>query len=159
MAVQSRAGRKVAEPQEPFDGEGLPPTTDQVSVQIRSDKRGIIDDEDECSRPIKRQKIQNIVGDGMSTEKPIRFRPANRAPPTEEDLELTQSDQGDTQDAEDEENIESDPPSPQVSTTKRVSELRGGDRKRSSRRRHLEKVARRNEHGHRSGLNKEWSMS
>lgn len=156
VAVQSGAVQKLAVQQEPIEGEGLLPTNQQT----RSEKRGAVDDdEDESNLPAKRRKVGNGVEIGTPTENSIGFRPANRAPPTEEDLELTQPLQEDTLDAGGESDIESDPSSPQVSTTKRVSELRAGRPQRSSRTRHMEKLARRSGYRLRSSLRKEWSMS
>ncbi|KAL1877384.1 hypothetical protein Daus18300_002368 [Diaporthe australafricana] len=160
VAVQPGAVQKLAVQQKPIEEEGLLPTNQKA----RSEKRGAVDDdEDESNLPAKRRKVENAVGIGMSSESSVGFRPANRAPPTEEDLELTQPLQedtlDDTLDAEGEADVESDPSLPQVSTSKRVSELRDGRAKRSSRARHMEKVARRSGYKLRSSLRKEWSMS
>lgn len=111
----------------------------------------------------KRQKSGKKGESGSSTGEAVGFRPANRAPPTEEDLELTNPVQkakscAEGQEcAEPDEDVGFDPSSPKATMSKRVSELRGNGTKRSSRTRHLEKVARRSEYGLRSGLSKEWS--
>ncbi|KAK2604386.1 hypothetical protein N8I77_007323 [Diaporthe amygdali] len=154
----AREDKNLAMQQEPTWEEVIHPPTHK----FKSKKRGPIDDKEDCDPPVKRQKIEGEGECGPTTEKPVQFRPANRAPPTEEDLELTKPLQGASSDAEEgindgfEKDLEYDQSSPH---TKRVSELRGSRPKRSSRTRHMEKVARRSEYGLRSGLRKEWSMS
>lgn len=147
--------------QKPARGTDAPPPILQAGSKKRAASRG----EDSPRSPAKRRKSGQQGGHGISpTAKAVEFRPANRAPPTEEDLELTRPVRRAKPDAQDEERVQAekddefDPPSPTVTTSKRVSELRGDGTKRSSRTRHLEKVARRSEYGLRSGLRKEWSM-
>lgn len=134
------------------------------NLQASSKKRGAIDNENGSETPAKRQKTRQEGMSGSPTVKSVGFRPANRTPPTEEDLELTKPVQKAKPGAEDEESVELDedlefdPSSPKATMSRRVSELRGDGAKRSSRRRHLEKVARRSEYELRSGLRREWSM-
>lgn len=112
--------------------------------------------------PAKRQETGHEGEHGSPVVKPVGFRPANRTPPTEEDLELTRpvqkakaGEEGEER-VEHEEDVVNGPSLPQASMSKRVSELRGGATRRSSRSRH-QKLTRRNEYGLRSGLRKEWS--
>lgn len=133
-------------------------------LQASRKKRGASDSENGSGFPSKRQKTGQEGVYGSPTVKSVGFRPANRTPPTAEDLELTKPVRKAKPGAEVEESIEAeedvefDPSSPKATMSKRVSELRGDGTKRSSRTRHLEKVARRSEYGLRSGLRKEWSM-
>lgn len=136
-----------------------PPT-----LQANSKKRGVTDSEAGSGPPAKRQKTGQERGYVSPTMKTVGFRPANRTPPSEEDLDLTRSVQKSRPGAAGEEHVEPeeddefDSYSPKATLSKRVSELRGDGTKRGSRTRHQEKVARRNEYGLRSGLRKEWSM-
>lgn len=135
-----------------------------ASLQASSKKRRVTNNEDVSGAPAKRPKTGQGKRHGSPTVKSVGFRPANRTPPTEEDLELTRPVQKAKPGAEGEENVEPeqdleiDPSSTKATTSRRVSELRGNGTKRSSRTRHLEKVARRSEYGLRSGLRREWSM-
>lgn len=146
--------------QKPARGTDTPPPILQGSSKRRAASRG----EDSPKSPAKRRKSGQQGDNGTPTAKAVEFRPANRAPPTEEDLELTRPVRRAKTDAQGEERAQAekddefDPPSPTVTMSKRVSELRGGGTRRSSRTKHLEKVARRNEYGLSSGLRKEWSM-
>lgn len=139
--------------------ESRPPT-----LLANSKKRGVIDNEAGCGPPAKCQKTGQEGECGSPTVKAVGFRPANRTPPSEEDLELTKSVQKAKPVAAGEEHFEAedddefDSYSPKATLSKRVSELRGDGTKRASRTRHQEKVARRSEYGLRSGLRKEWSM-
>lgn len=133
-------------------------------LQASRKKHGAADNENDSEPTAKRQKTGQEGVYGSPTVKAVGFRPANRTPPTEEDLELTKpvrkaksGAEGEEYD-EPEEDVEFDPSSPKATMSRRVSELRGNGTKRSSRTKHLEKVARRSEYGLRSGLRKEWSM-
>ena len=158
--VRSGAVQGTVVQQDPAWGkESRPP-----NLQASSKKRGAIDIDDGFGPAAKRQETRHEGGHGSPIVKPVEFRPANRAPPTEEDLELTRPVQKAKSDAEGdecvetEEDVEIGPALPQATMSKRVSELRGGATRRSSRSRHQGKVARRSEYGLRSGLRKEWSM-
>lgn len=139
--------------------ESRPPT-----LLANSKKRGVIDDEAGSDPPAKRQSTGQDGPHGSPPMKVVGFRPANRTPPSEEDLELTKSVKKAKPGAEREEHVEAeeddefDSYSPKATLSKRVSELRGDGTKRASRTRHQEKVARRSEYGLRSGLRREWSM-
>lgn len=136
-----------------------PPT-----LQANGKKRGVTGSEAGSGPPAKRQKTGQEGVYVSPTMKAVGFRPANRTPPSEEDLELTKPVQKARAGAAGEEHVESeeddefDSYSPKATLSKRVSELRGDGTKRASRTRHQEKVARRSEYGLRSGLRKEWSM-
>lgn len=133
-------------------------------LQPSRNKRGATDNENGSGFPSKRQKTGQEGVYGSPTVKAVGFRPANRTPPTAEDLELTKPVRKAKPGAEveesvePEEDVEFDSSSPKATMSKRVSELRGDGTKRSSRTRHREKVARRSEYGLRSGLRKQWSM-
>lgn len=139
--------------------ETRPPT-----LQASSNKREAIDDEASSGPPAKRQKTGQEGVYGSPAMKAVEFRPANRTPPSEEDLKLTKSVPKAKPDGEREEHVEAeeddefDSYSPKATVSKRVSELRGDGTKRASKTRHQEKVARRSEYGLRSGLRREWSM-
>lgn len=155
-AVELKASQGLAVQQETHR---RPPT-----LQASSKKRGATDNDNGSGPPVKRQKTGQEGVYGSPAVKAVGFRPANRTPPTKEDLELTKPVQQAQKGAEGEEyvepeeDVEFDPSSPGATMSRRVSELRGNGTKRSSRTRHLEKVARRSEYGLRSGLRKEWSM-
>lgn len=138
--------------------------TRRQCARASSKKREAIDKEDGPGRPAKRQKSEQESEYSSPAARTVEFRPANRTPPTEEDLELTKwvqkakTEAGVEECVESEDDIGHDPSSPQANVSRRVSELRGGGTKRSSRSRHEDKVARKGEHRLRSGLSREWSM-
>ena len=134
------------------------------ALQANSKKRGAIDDEDDPGPPAKYHKTRKEGGNCSSTAKAVGFRPANRTPPTEEDLEFIKAVQTVKSDSEGDDCIEPekdvgfDPAAPPATMYKRVGELRGDGTRRSSRSTHGKKAARRGEYGLRSGLSTEWSM-
>lgn len=138
--------------------------TRRQRAQASSKKREAIDKEDGSGLPAKRQKSEQQSEYSSLTAETVGFRPANRTPPSDEDLELTKPirkakpDAGVEECIESEEDVGHDPSSPQANVSRRVSELRGDRTKRSSRSRHEDKVAKKGEHRLRSGLSKEWSM-